>query len=484
MGASAAGELSAPAASPVHQSAAGVAAASGAVETTLPPGWVEKFDPKRNKPYYVNAEKRVTQWVRPAAEVAPAAQSTAALDSIKALASDAAVSDLAEGWVEKFDAKKQKPYYVNAAQRKTQWIRPISASAPVGVAAAEEHVGASAAGELSAPAASPMNRSAADVAAAAGDTESELPDGWVEKFDAKKQKPYYVNATKRITQWIRPIKQVDARAPPQALERLTGLVIPTSESSLPLGWVEKFDDTQHHRPYYVNAGKQITQWVRPIASSAAIRDVVDSTTETSSGTSSDGVSAAAASVADASKPDKSQARAMRRAGKKVVRSNEERRESLRKAHGHDKSGLWTDVAQAHKVRWTRPKRRADQTYASILLCDDAREDVEDLLDQMFTAGDKAGSGVLTNMGLNSMVRRRAKGGRLHGNLFAQMHLSKQLDPDDAHAITREMFVKGMLQIMKEDPNGAVAEWIWLEFDNMEEASTDTEDRSGTDSDAN
>ena len=175
---------------------------------------------------------------------------------------------------------------------------------------------------------------------------------------------------------------------------------------------------------------------------------------------------------------------MRRAGKKEVRSNEERRESLRKAHGHDKSGLWTDVAQAHKVRWTRPKRRADQTYASILLCDDAREDVEDLLDQMFTAGDKAGSGVLTNMGLNSMVRRRAKGGRLHGNLFAQMHLSKQLDPDDAHAITREMFVKGMLQIMKEDPNGAVAEWIWLEFDNMEEASTDTEDRSGTDSDAN
>ena len=463
-----AGALSAPAASPINQSTASVVAVASAVKTALPPGWVEKFDPKRNKSYYVNAEKRATQWVRPTTVSGPAA------------AADAVVSTLPEGWVEKFDVKKQKPYYVNATKRVTQWVRPTAEVAP-------------GAGESTA-ALDSIKALALDAGV------SDLAEGWVEKFDAKKQKPYYVNAAQRKTQWIRPISasapvsvavaekpaatspagahSASATSPVKPLATYVAAAVGDTESELPEGWVEKFDDTQHHRPYYVNAAKKITQWVRPIASSATVRDVTDGSKETAT---SEGGSDAAASGAVAAKPDKSQAKAMRRAGKKVVKSNEERRESLRKAHGHDKTGLWTDVAQAHKVRWTRPKRRADQTYASILLGDDARDDVEDLLDQMFTVGDKTGSGVLTNMGLNSMVRRRAKGGRLHGNLFAQMHLSKQLDPDDAHAITREMFTAGMLRIMQEDPNGAVAEWIWLEFDNMEEASTDTEDRSGTES---
>ena len=77
------------------------------------------------------------------------------------------------------------------------------------------------------------------------------------------------------------------------------------------------------------------------------------------------------------------------------------------------------------------------------------------------------------MGLNSMIRKRAKGGRLHGNLFAQMKLSKQLDEHDTHAITREMFIEGMMQVMRSERNGPVAEWIWLEFDAMDEASSET-----------
>ena len=35
--------------------------ASAEEEAGLPEGWIEKFDPKRNKPYYVNAELRETQ---------------------------------------------------------------------------------------------------------------------------------------------------------------------------------------------------------------------------------------------------------------------------------------------------------------------------------------------------------------------------------------------------------------------------------------
>ena len=155
--------------------------ASTAEEADLPEGWVEKFDAKRNKPYYVNAELRKTTWVRPngggstGTEPRVVEEGTSALESSDASVKDV-LPDLAEGWVEKFDAKKQKSYYVNATLRKTQWIKPVSARAA----------------------------SVATETAFTAEEEAGLPEGWIAKFDLKRGKPYYINAALRKTQWTRP----------------------------------------------------------------------------------------------------------------------------------------------------------------------------------------------------------------------------------------------------------------------------------------
>jgi hypothetical protein len=332
---------------------------------------------------------------------AAAVASTAALDSIKALATDT-VSDLAEGWVEKFDPKKQKPYYVNKAEKKTQWIKPVSMSA-----------------SLVASEPAPVDHA------------------------------------------------TDERATTE------------EESDLPAGWIEKFDDKQHHRPYYVNAEKQVTQWVRPTAEGAPAAQKVDAvpveseTDESSSGEDSDDDDEAGETTTKKKKKahkfkHKSMG-AMLKKGESVAKS----KGAMHKAHGHDSSEMWTDVKQASKVRHKLHKPKKKETFADVLFQEEAAEDLHELLDQMFTLADSKGAGKLTNMGLNSMIRKRAKGGRLHGNLFAQMKLSKQLDEHDTHAITREMFIEGMMQVMRSERNGPVAEWIWLEFDAMDEASSET-----------
>jgi hypothetical protein len=234
--------------------------ASAEEEAGLPEGWIEKFDPKRNKPYYVNAELRETQWARPTAGSTPAEPRveprvaegcTSALDSIKALAKDS-ISDLAEGWVEKFDAKKQKSYYVNATLEKTQWVKPVSASASVAIETAPvEH--------------------ATDKRATA-EEEAGLPEGWIEKFDATLNNPYYVNASNRITQWVRPegivAEPVTVEGSPAALDSIKALAA-DAVSDLAEGWVEKFDPKKQ-KPYYVNKAEKKTQWIKPVSTSAAV----------------------------------------------------------------------------------------------------------------------------------------------------------------------------------------------------------------------
>ena len=164
--------------------------ASTAEEADLPEGWVEKFDAKRNKPYYVNAELRKTTWIRPngggstGTEPRVVEEGTSALESSDASVKDS-LPDLAEGWVEKFDAKKQKSYYVNATLRKTQWIKPVSARA------------ASVATETAFVEHATNKWSTAE-------EEAGLPEGWIAKFDLKRGKPYYINAALRKTQWTRP----------------------------------------------------------------------------------------------------------------------------------------------------------------------------------------------------------------------------------------------------------------------------------------
>ena len=63
----------------------------------LPAGWEEKTDPASGKKYYVNRERKVTQWERPGS-LPP--------------------------WEEKTDPASGRKYYVNHLTKQVQWDRP------------------------------------------------------------------------------------------------------------------------------------------------------------------------------------------------------------------------------------------------------------------------------------------------------------------------------------------------------------------------
>ena len=82
--------------------------------------WKPVVDPNSGKTYYVNRETKETVWKKPADADTPWIKGGAAGGSGGGVSGDA----LPDGWVEHFDPKKQKPYYHNTATGETSWRRP------------------------------------------------------------------------------------------------------------------------------------------------------------------------------------------------------------------------------------------------------------------------------------------------------------------------------------------------------------------------
>jgi outer membrane protein assembly factor BamB len=82
-------------------------------------------------------------------------------------------------WKPVVDPSSGKTYYVNRETKETVWKRPADADTPWIKGGAAGGSGGGAGGDA-------------------------LPDGWVEHFDQKKQKPYYHNTATGETAWRRP----------------------------------------------------------------------------------------------------------------------------------------------------------------------------------------------------------------------------------------------------------------------------------------
>ena len=91
---------------PVHE-----LARNKSTQPQLPLDWVERFDPKTQRPYFVNTSTKERTWTRPASAAhvpgnAPALQATS------------------DSWVQRTDAASGHSYYVNLSTGQRSWSLP------------------------------------------------------------------------------------------------------------------------------------------------------------------------------------------------------------------------------------------------------------------------------------------------------------------------------------------------------------------------
>jgi hypothetical protein len=95
--------------------------------------YLEKINPKNNKPFYYHKASKKTQYERPVAEGSP---------QLSPSEEPSSTGELPEGWVgfyfilfivyfvvyflEKINPKNNKPYYYHKATKKTQYERPVA----------------------------------------------------------------------------------------------------------------------------------------------------------------------------------------------------------------------------------------------------------------------------------------------------------------------------------------------------------------------
>ena len=229
------------------------------VKRGLPPGWIEATDPLSGRPYYFNEETNEASWDPPASapkensneeeeeeesdgyvmvesqnendDAAP--ESTHELDTNndqeEKTESQGEIEGgvtLAPGWEELTDPSTGKPYYVNIAQNRTVWEKPLLETASI-LSSAPDVAGAGA--EL-APEFSQVEEEQVDAAPAkserggestkqesetvAADAEaneaSPLPPGWEEMHDPATNTTFYYNEAEDKSSWERPVALPDS----------------------------------------------------------------------------------------------------------------------------------------------------------------------------------------------------------------------------------------------------------------------------------
>jgi acyl-CoA-binding protein len=166
--------------------AAKPAAEAVAAAESLPAGWVKKFNEKKGKHYYYNAETKTSQWDPPPGTVT----ASAAPSSGSGTATTGKPTEvLPAGWVKKYNEKKAKDYYYHAETKTSQWAAPEGT-----VVTSDSNAGGSSA------------------QATSSDAAEILPAGWVKKFNEKKGKDYYFHAATKTSQWSAPEGTVKGQA--------------------------------------------------------------------------------------------------------------------------------------------------------------------------------------------------------------------------------------------------------------------------------
>jgi phage-related protein len=166
--------------------AAKPAAEAVAAAESLPAGWVKKFNEKKGKHYYYNAETKTSQWDPPPGTVT----ASAAPSSGSGTATTGKPTEvLPAGWVKKYNEKKAKDYYYHAETKTSQWAAPEGTVVTSG-----------------------SNAGGSSAQTTSSDAGEILPAGWVKKFNEKKGKDYYFHAATKTSQWSAPEGTVKGQA--------------------------------------------------------------------------------------------------------------------------------------------------------------------------------------------------------------------------------------------------------------------------------
>ena len=155
-----------------HEAAAAAAAAATADSGALPPGWRDHFSRTHSAPYWRNEETKETSWERPSLEWTADAQggddghhggghyadgdgdtnddgassvpaTEASIDQprsatvfddgteAEAIAEEASLPPLPEGWVAAYSRSRKTHFYVHAERKLKTWVRPAALEEPL-----------------------------------------------------------------------------------------------------------------------------------------------------------------------------------------------------------------------------------------------------------------------------------------------------------------------------------------------------------------
>uniref|UniRef100_A0A7N6BXX8 E3 ubiquitin-protein ligase n=1 Tax=Anabas testudineus TaxID=64144 RepID=A0A7N6BXX8_ANATE len=260
----------------------------------LPPGWEERQD-NLGRIYYVNHERRTTQWLRPTvdSDLETQRRQNNNMEVEHAFIARRQISDpdenvtrespevilihflqiciclllptttgLPPGWEEKWDSKGRR-YYVNHNTQTTTWTRPL---VQVYLYSNCSTVAQSGAGSSQAstppqptvfPEGSPQHTPSPEATSESGS----LPAGW-EVRSAPNGRPFFIDHNTKTTTWEDPRLKI----PVQMRRRVS--LDPSDLGPLPAGWEERVHSDG--RIFYIDHNTRTTQWEDPRLQNVAI----------------------------------------------------------------------------------------------------------------------------------------------------------------------------------------------------------------------
>ena len=132
------------------------------------PAWVEKYDPKNKRKYYVNKQTGKSSWTKPdepyrsLAEQGRTDGEESTPDPNRASPRKKSSASLKTGWVSGIDPKTKRTYYYNRSTKETTWKKP------------------------------------------ADYVERKKEEGWTTGVDPKTKRVYYYNRKTKETTWTKP----------------------------------------------------------------------------------------------------------------------------------------------------------------------------------------------------------------------------------------------------------------------------------------
>uniref|UniRef100_A0A7N6A5W5 HECT-type E3 ubiquitin transferase n=1 Tax=Anabas testudineus TaxID=64144 RepID=A0A7N6A5W5_ANATE len=275
----------------------------------LPPGWEERQD-NLGRIYYVNHERRTTQWLRPTVHLtsltlnklnlqvyhkthrglffweiitedestlyygnnqptSPPAEILTVSDDLRNIYVSGAragerrtsqtllptTTGLPPGWEEKWDSKGRR-YYVNHNTQTTTWTRPL-----VQAAVAQSGAGSSQASTPPQPTVFPEGSPQHTPSPEATSESGSLPAGW-EVRSAPNGRPFFIDHNTKTTTWEDPRLKI----PVQMRRRVS--LDPSDLGPLPAGWEERVHSDG--RIFYIDHNTRTTQWEDPRLQNVAI----------------------------------------------------------------------------------------------------------------------------------------------------------------------------------------------------------------------